>query len=40
MTEKKSGKLMALPSLLPGHEPKVWAKSVLSKTSVKEPKKK
>lgn len=36
---KKSGKLMALPSLLPGHEPKVWAKSVLSKTSVKEPKK-
>ena len=37
---KKSGKLMALPSLLPGHEPKVWAKSVLSKTSVKEPKKK
>ena len=30
---------MALSSLLAGHEPKVWGKSVLSKTSVKEPKK-
>ena len=30
---------MTLPSLLPHHEPKVWGKSVLSKTSEKEPKK-